>query len=150
MEIQQWQQYQHLTAGTYWHISGHFKDNSRIRIEQNSDPVIPNLRHIVKKVTFDKNGCKTDSICKHYQQDWPKTEVRKDILVQKYFDDTGMISSHYHFFLTHQVLNELLHYIYGQSAKHPRFTKMIQAARQKYYYSLKTFSGSFQAGRLLL
>ena len=55
--------------------------------------------------------------------------------VRRYYDDTEMIS-HYQIFLPHQLLNEFLHSLHGQSAKHPGITKMIQEARQKYYYPL--------------
>ena len=42
-DVEQLQQYHHPTAGTYQHKFGHFKDNAKIRIEQNNDPVLRNL-----------------------------------------------------------------------------------------------------------
>ena len=42
--------------------------------------------------------------------------------------------SHYQIFLPQQLLDEFLHALHGQNANHPEITKMLQQARQKYYY----------------
>ena len=42
--------------------------------------------------------------------------------------------SHYQILLPIQLLDEFLHAFYGHNAYHPGITKMIQEARQKYYY----------------
>ena len=55
------------------------------------------------------------------------------MLTRRYYDDTGMIS-HYQVLLPKQLLEEFLQSLHGMCAKHPGITKMIQEARQKYYY----------------
>ena len=42
--------------------------------------------------------------------------------------------SHYQVLLPRQLLDEFLHALHGHNANHPGITKMIQEARQKYYY----------------
>ena len=63
----------------------------------------------------------------------PRLEIKQEVLTRKYFDETGMIS-HYQVLLPKQLLEEFLFSLHGQSARHPGITKMIQEARQKYYY----------------
>ena len=62
-----------------------------------------------------------------------RIEIRQDVLTRKYYNDTGMIS-HYQVLLPKQLLDEFLHALHGHNANHPGITKMIQEARQKYYY----------------
>ena len=131
-EIDQMQKYHHPTASRYQHKFGHFKDNAKIRIEKNNDPVLRNLRKIVEKQISDENEFISDTRYKYYQQNLPRTEVRNDVLVRKYYDDTGMIS-HYQLLLPHQLPNEFLHSLHGQSAKSPGIAKKIQEARRKRY-----------------
>ena len=57
----------------------------------------------------------------------------EDILVRKYYNDIGQIS-HYQILLPKQLLEEFLQALHGHNANHPGKTKMIQEARQKYYY----------------
>ena len=132
-DVQQLQKYHHPGASKYQHKFGHFKDNAKIRIEQNNDPVLRNLRNIVKKQKFDENEFKSDARYGHYQQNLQRTEVHNNVLERRYYDDTVRIS-HYQIYLPQQLLNELLHSRHGQSAKQPGTTKTIQKARQKYYY----------------
>ena len=42
--------------------------------------------------------------------------------------------SHYQILLPQQLLDKFLHALHGHNANHPGITKMIQEARQKYYY----------------
>ena len=43
-EVPELQNYHKPTAGTIDYREGHFKDNAKIRLEQNNDPVLRNLR----------------------------------------------------------------------------------------------------------
>ena len=127
-EVSELQNFHKPTAGTINYREGHFKDNAKIRLEQNNDPVLRNLR-----AKFDETEFTQDYRYKHYLQNVPRIEIRHDVLTRRYYTDTGMIS-HYQILLPKQLLDEFLHALHGHNANHPGITKMIQEARQKYYY----------------
>ena len=113
--------------------SGHFKDNARIRLEQNNDIVLRNLRAKIEGEPFDENELASDFRYQHYLQNITRIEIKHEVLTRKYYTDTGMIS-HYQILLPIQLLEELLQALHGHNSNHPGITKMIQEARQKYYY----------------
>ena len=95
--------------------------------------MLRNLRALIEKQSIDENEFKSDSRHAHYLANMPRLEIKQEVLTRKYFDETGMIS-HYQVLLPKQLLEEFLFSLHGQSARHPGITKMIQEARQKYYY----------------
>ena len=113
--------------------SGHFKDNARIRLEQNNDIVLRNLRAKIEGEPFDENELASDFRYQHYLQNITRIEIKHEVLTRKYYTDTGMIS-HYQILLPIQLLEELLQALHGHNSNHPGITKMIQETRQKYYY----------------
>ena len=56
-----------------------------------------------------------------------------DVNTRRYYTDTGT-TSHYQILLPAQLLEEFLQALHGHNSNHPGITKMIQEARQKYYY----------------
>ena len=82
---------------------------------------------------FDESAFTQDNRYQHYLQNIPRIEIRQDILVRKYYNDSEQIS-HYQILLPKQLLEEFLQSLHGHNANHPGITKMIQEARQKYYY----------------
>ena len=119
------------TAGTINYREGHLKDNAKIRLEQNNDEVLGNLRAKIEGEPYDKTEFTQDYRYKHYLQNITRIEIKQDVLTRKYYNDTGMIS-HYQILLPKQLLDELLHALQGHNANHPGITKMIQEAQQKY------------------
>ena len=117
------------TAKTIDYREGHFKDNAKIRLEQNNDPVLRNLRYKKEDEAYDETALIQDYRYKHYLQNIVKMEIRQDVLTTKYYNDTGMISD-YQILLPKQLLDEFLHALHGHNANHPGITKMIQQARQ--------------------
>ena len=132
-EVSELQNFHKPTAGTIDYREGHFKDNAKIRLEQNNDPVLRNLRYKIEGESYDETAFTQDYRYKHYLQNIMRIEIRQDVLTRKYYNDTGMIS-HYQVLLPKQLLDEFLHALHGHNANHPGITKMIQEARQKYYY----------------
>ena len=120
-------------AGTIDYREGHFRDNAKIRLEQNNDQFLRNLRAKTEGELFDESAFTQDNRYQHYLQNIPRIEIRQDILVQNYYNDIGQIS-HYQILLPKQLLEEFLQALHGHNANHPGITKMIQEARQKYYY----------------
>ena len=132
-DVSELQQFHKPTSGLISCSSGHFKDNARIRLEQNNDIVLRNLRAKIEGEPFDENELASDSRYQHYLQNITRIEIKHEVLTRKYYTDTGMIS-HYQILLPIQLLEELLQALHGQNSNHPGITKMIQEARQKYYY----------------
>ena len=126
------QQFHRPTSGRINYREGHFKDNAKIRLEQNNDTVLRNLRAKIEGEPYDESEFTSDNRIKHYLQNISRIEIRQDILSRKYYNDTGMIS-HYQILLPKQLLEEFLHALHGHNDNHPGITKMIQEARQKYY-----------------
>ena len=127
------QNFHKLTPGTIDYRERHFKDNATLRLEQNNDPVLRNLRAKIEGEPCDETALTQDYRYKHYLQNIPRIEIRQDILTTRYYNDTDMIS-HYQILLPQQLLDEFLHALHGHTTNHSGITKMIQEARQKYYY----------------
>ena len=131
--VSELQQFHKPTSGLISCSSGYFKDNARIRLEQNNDIVLRNLRAKLEGNPFDENELASDYRYQHYLQNITRIEIKQEVLTRKYYTDTGTIS-HYQILLPIQLLDEFLQALHGHNSNHPRITKMIQEARQKYYY----------------
>ena len=131
--ISELQQFHRPTSGLISCSSGYFKDNARIRLEQNNDVVLRHLRAKIEGNPFDENELASDYRYQHYLQNITRIEIKQEVLTRKYYTDTGIIS-HYQILLPIQLLQELLQALHGHNSNHPGITKMIQEARQKYYY----------------
>ena len=132
-DVSELQQFHKPTSGLISCSSAHFKDNARIRLEQNNDIVLRNLRAKIEGEPFDENELASDFRYQHYLQNITRIEIKHEVLTRKYYTDTGMIS-HYQILLPIQLLEELLQALHGHNSNHPGITKMIQETGQKYYY----------------
>ena len=132
-EVFELQTFHKPTAGTINYMEGHFKDNAKIQLEQNNDEVLRNLRAKIEGEPYDETQFTQDYRYKHYLQNIMRIEIKQDVLTRRYYNDTGMIT-HYQILLPKQLLDEFLHGLYDHNANHPGKPKMIQEARQKYYY----------------
>ena len=104
------------TAGTIDYREGHFRDNAnaKIRLEQNNDLVLRNLRAKIEGEPFDESAFTRDNRYQHYLQNKPRIENRQEILVRKYNNDIGQIS-HYQILLPKQFLEEFLQALHGHN-----------------------------------
>ena len=132
-DVNELQQFHKPTSGLISCSSGHFKDNARIRLEQNNDVVLRNLRAKLEGNPFDENELALDHRYQHYLQKITRIEIKQEVLTRRYYTDTG-ITSHYQILLPKQLLEEFLHALHGHNSNHPGITKKIQESRQKYYY----------------
>ena len=132
-EVFELQTFHKPTAGTINYREGHFKDNAKIRLEQNNDEVLRTLRAKIEGEPYDETQFTQDYRYKHYLQNIMRIEIKQDVITRRYYNDIGMIT-HYQILLPKQLLDEFLHALHGHNANHPGITKMIQEARQKYYY----------------
>ena len=113
------------TSGLNTCSEGHFRDNARIRLEQNNDIVLRNLRAKIEGNPFDENDLASDYRYHHYLQNPTRIEIKQEVLTRKYYTDTGT-TSHYQILLPTQLLEELVQALHGHNSNHPGITKMIQ------------------------
>ena len=113
------------TSGLNTCSEGHFRDNARIRLEQNNDIVLRNLRAKIEGNPFDENDLASDYRYHHYLQNFTRIEIKQEVLNRKYYTDTGT-TSHYQILLPTQLLEELLQALHGHNSNHRGITKMIQ------------------------
>ena len=127
------QQFHKLTIGLNTCTEGHFRDNASIRLEQNNDIVLRNLRSKIEGNPFDENDLASDYRYQHYLQNITRLEIKQEVLKRKHYTYTGT-TSQYQILLPTQLLEELLQALHGHNSNHPGITKMIQEVRQNYYY----------------
>ena len=87
-EITQLQKYHQPTSGIQRDKYTQFKDNARIRIEQNNDMVLRNLRKIIEKQDYEETEYQSDTRYKHYNQNHKRIQIHQEVLVRSYYDDT--------------------------------------------------------------
>ena len=123
--VSELQQFHKPTSGLISCSSGYFKDIVGIRLEQNNDIVFRNLRQTLEGNPFDENELASDYRYQHYLQNTTRIEIKQEVLTRKYYTDT----------FTNPILEEFLQALHGHNSNHPAISKMIQEARQKYYYA---------------
>ena len=118
------------TSGLISFSSGYFEHIARIRLEQNNDIVLRNLREKIEGNPFDGNELASDYRYQHYLQNITRIEIKQELLTRKYYTDTGTIS-HCQIILPIQLLEENFQALHGHNSNHPGITKMIHETRQK-------------------
>ena len=126
-DVSELQQFHKPTSGLISCSSGHFKDNARIRLEQNNDIVLRNLRAKIEGDPFNENELASDYRYHHYLQNITRIEIKQEVLTRKYYTDTGAIS-HYQILLPIQLLDEFLQALNGHNSNHPGITKYLPLA----------------------
>ena len=109
------------------------KANARIRVEQDADLVLKNLK--LKKLgqPHDDGLLTTDSRFKHYKANEDRIILKDGLLFRRYYGETGSVKN-YQTLIPKQLVNEVLRSLHGEFGKHLGITKTIIAYRQKYYY----------------
>ena len=132
-EVAEIQQFHKHTWGLNSVSSGYFKDNARNRLEQNNDILRRNLRAKIEGNPFNEKELASHYRYQHYLQNITRIEIKQEVLTRKHY--TGSITtSHYQILLPIQLLDETLKALHGHISNQPQITKLIQEARQKYYY----------------
>ena len=105
--ITELQHFHKPTSGLNTCSEGHFRDNAKIRLEQNNAIVLRNLRAKIEGHPFDEHELASDSRYHHYLQNIARIEIKQEILTRRYYTDTGT-TSHYQILLQAQLLEEFL------------------------------------------
>ena len=112
---------------------GAIKEDARIRVEQDSDPVFKTIKKMLICEEYDKHLLQTDTIAKRLLVHENRLIVKDGILMRKYYGECGQVT-HHQILIPEHLITELLKALHGQMGKHPGITKMIQECRSKYYY----------------
>ena len=109
------------------------KTNARIRVEQDADLVLRNLKLKILGQPHDDVSLTADRRFKHYKANEDRIILKDGLLLRKYYGDTGSVK-HYQILIPNQLVNEVLRSLHGDFRKHPGITKTIIAYRENYYY----------------
>ena len=106
---------------------------SSLLIEQDSDPTLVNFKRKMLGPPVDEQILLNDARYMHYSRNKKRIIIKDDVLWRQYYNDLGEIS-HLQSLLPGQLLKVLLQSLHGTAGKLPRFSKMMQKLRQKYYF----------------
>ena len=117
---------------TSYSING-IKTSARIRVEQDADLVLKNLKLKILGQPHDDVLLVTDRRYKHYKANQDRIILKDALIFRKYYGETGSVK-YYQILIPKQLVNEVLRNLHGEFGKHPGITKTIIAYREKYYY----------------
>ena len=117
---------------TSYSING-IKANARIRVDQDADLVLKNLKLKILGQPHDDVLLATDRRFKHYKANEDRIILKDGLPFRKYYGETGSVK-YYQILIPKQLVNEVLRNLHGEFGKHPGITKTIIAYREKYYY----------------
>ena len=109
------------------------KADARIRVEQDVDLVLKNLKLKILGQPFDEVLLVTDSRYKNYKANEDRIILKDGLLYRKYYGETGSVK-YYQFLIPKQLVKEILRSLHGEFGKHPGIFKTIIACREKYYF----------------
>ena len=117
---------------TSYSING-IKASARIRVEQDADLVLKNLKLRILGQPHDNVLLATDRRYKHYKANEDRIILKDGLLFRKYYGETGSVK-YYQILIPKQLVNEVLRNLHGDFGKQPGITKTINRYREKYYY----------------
>ena len=117
---------------TSYSING-IKATARIRVEQDVDLVLKNLKLKILGQPFDEVLLMTDSRYKNYKANEDRIILKDSLLYRKYFGETGSVK-YYQILIPKQLVKEVLRSLHGEFGEHPGIFKTIIACREKYYF----------------
>ena len=109
------------------------KANAKIRVEQDVDLVLKNLKLKILGQPYDEVLIMTDSRYKIYKANEDRIILKDGLLFRKYFGETGSVK-YYQSLMPKQLVNEVLRSLHGEFGKRRGISKTIIAYREKYYF----------------
>ena len=117
---------------TSYSING-IKANARIRVEQDVDLVLKNMKLKILGQPYDEVLILTDSRYKNYKANEDRIILKDGLLYRKCFGETGSVK-YYQILIPKQLVKEVLRSLHGEYGKHPGISKTIIAYREIYYF----------------
>ena len=109
------------------------KANARIRLEQDVDVVLKNMKLKNLGQPHDEVLMMTDSRYKHNKANEDRIILKDGLLFRKNFGETRSVK-YYQILISKQLVNEVLRSLHGEFGKHSGLSKTIIAYRGKYYF----------------
>ena len=109
------------------------KAKARIRVEQDVDLVLKNIKLKILGQPYVEVLIMTDSRYKNYRANEDRIILKDGLLFRKYFGETGCVK-HYQLLIPKHLVKEVLRNLHGEFGKHPGSYKTIIAYREKYYF----------------
>ena len=106
------------------------KPNARIRLEQDIDLVLKNMKRKNLGQPHDEVLIMTDSRYKHYKANEDRIILRDGPLFTKYLGEIGGVN-YYQIFIPNQIVKAVLRSLHRKFGKHPRDAKTKIAYREK-------------------
>ena len=100
---------------TSYSIHG-IKANARIRVEQDVDLVLENLKLKIPGQPYDEVLLTTDKRFKHYQAKEDRIILKQGLLFRKYYGETANIK-HHQILIPKQLVDEVLRSLHGEFGK---------------------------------
>ena len=117
---------------TSYSING-IKAKARIRIEQDVDLVLKNMKLKTLGQPYDEALIVIDSQYKNYKANEDRIILKDGLLYRKYFGETGSVK-YYQILIPKQLVKEVLRSLHGEFGRHQGISKTIIAYREKYYF----------------
>ena len=109
------------------------KANARIRVEQDVDLVLKNMKLKLLGQPHDEVLLITDSRYKNYKANEDRIILKDGLLFSKCFGETGSVK-YYQILIPKQLVKKVLRSLHGEFGKHPGIYKTIFAYRENYYF----------------
>ena len=109
------------------------KANARLRVEQDVDVVLKNMKLKILGQPYDEVLIMTDSRYKKYKANEDRIILKGGLLFRKCFGETGSVK-YYQFLIPKQLIKEVLRSLHGEFGKNPGTFKTIIAYREKFYF----------------
>ena len=106
------------------------KANARIRVEQDVDLVLKNMKLKILGQPYDEVLKMTDSRYKNYKANEDRIIPKDGLLFRKNFGETGSVK-YYQTLIPKQLVKEVLRSLHGEFVKHPGVSKTIIAYRER-------------------
>ena len=105
------------------------KANARLRVEQDVDLVLKNMKLKTLGQPYDEVLIMTDSRYKNYKANEDRIILKDGLLFRKYFGETASVK-YYQLLIPKQLIREVLRSLHGEFGKHPGIYKTIIAYRE--------------------
>ena len=92
--------------------------NAKIRVEQDVDLVLKNMKLEILGQPYDEVLIMTDSRHKNYKANEDRIILKGGLLFRKYFGETGSVK-YYQILIPKQLVKEVLRSLHGEFCKHP-------------------------------
>ena len=109
------------------------KENTQIRVDQDFNLVLNNMKLKILGLPHDVVFMVTDSRYKSYKENEDRIILKDSLMFKIYFDETGSVK-YYQIIMPKQLVHEVLRSLHGEFGEHPGNSKTIIAYREKYFF----------------